>query len=165
MKIRHLIITLSIYILASCSSTEEHNHEGHNHDQEEGHDHEKQTSSQRPIVDYTLWTNKTELFVEFPTLVVGKKSKFTSYFTQLNGYNPIKEGSVKVSLLEGKMRRSKLATKPLRDGVFHPSLTPQKAGFYSITFILNSSSFNLILLLSLFNLSSQFLSSFLSFKI
>ena len=37
-----------------------------------------------PTKSITLWTDKTELFVEFPALVVGKNSRFAAHFTVLD---------------------------------------------------------------------------------
>jgi cobalt-zinc-cadmium efflux system membrane fusion protein len=64
-------------VFASCQSAEEH---GHAHDAHGGHINE---SEEMPTVDYTVWTDKTELFVEFPVLIVGNTSRFAAHFTVL----------------------------------------------------------------------------------
>ncbi len=53
-----------------------------------------------PAKSMTLWTNNTELFVEFPALVVGKKSRFAAHFTILDKHQPVREGTVTVSLIK-----------------------------------------------------------------
>lgn len=42
----------------------------------------------------------TELFVEFPVLVVGQTSRFAAHFTEMDQHQAVKEGSVTVSLIK-----------------------------------------------------------------
>ena len=47
---------------------------------------------------YTLYTTKSELFVEFKPLVVGQTSKFAAHLTKLGeNFLPFTEGTVTVS--------------------------------------------------------------------
>ena len=78
---RYIIVLLSLLVF-SCQSTDEH---GHSHNEEGGHSH---ASKEKPSVDYTVWTDQTELFVEFPALVVGETSRFAAHFTVLKGHQP-----------------------------------------------------------------------------
>ncbi|WP_339703013.1 hypothetical protein [Algoriphagus aquimarinus] len=55
-------------ILASCQAKEE---EDHAHNANGGHVEE---AAEIPTLDATVWTDKTELFVEYPALVVGATS-------------------------------------------------------------------------------------------
>jgi len=128
---RYLIILMAL-VVASCQSPGEH---GHAHDAQGGHINE---SEDTPTVEATIWTDKTELFVEFPALVVGKTSRFAAHFTILDKHKPVREGTVKVSLIkEGKGIRHTVET-PSSPGIFTPSLQPKGAGIYQLVFDINT---------------------------
>ena len=46
----------------------------------------------------THFTERTELFVEFPYLAVGEESPFAAHFTRLSDFKPVEEGRVVVRL-------------------------------------------------------------------
>jgi len=119
----------------SCQSTEDH---GHSHEEEGGHSH---ASDGKPSVDYTVWTEQTELFVEFPVLVVGETSRFAAHFTVLNGHQPVREGSVTVSLISGDKGIRHSVNAPSSPGIFGPSLQPKEAGVYQIVFDLKTPAY------------------------
>jgi len=53
-------------------------------------------------LSYTLYTDKTELFVEFNPLIVGTTSKFAAHLTKLGeNFTALTEGTVTVSLIMG----------------------------------------------------------------
>jgi RND family efflux transporter MFP subunit len=132
---RYLII-LTALVMASCQSSEDH---GHAHDEAGGH---VTHDSEVPTVDYTVWTDKTELFVEFPAFVVGKTSRFAAHFTQLNEHQAIQEGSVTASLIRnGKGIRHEVE-EPARAGIFMPSLQPKEAGVYQLVFELKTQQYS-----------------------
>jgi RND family efflux transporter MFP subunit len=131
---RYIIVFLSLVVF-SCQSTEDH---GHSHEEEGGHSH---ASDGKPSVDYTVWTEQTELFVEFPVLVVGETSRFAAHFTVLNGHQPVREGSVTVSLISGDKGIRHSVNAPSSPGIFGPSLQPKEAGVYQIVFDLKTPAY------------------------
>ncbi|MEI6945665.1 efflux RND transporter periplasmic adaptor subunit [Paraflavisolibacter sp. H34] len=84
---------------------------------------------------YTLYSDTTELFVEFKPLVVGSPSKFAAHLTRLGEtFTPYTEGAVTVSLqLEGR-RLSDSAGAPSSPGIFRLALTPAQAGVGRLVF-------------------------------
>ena len=66
------------FLVVSCQTNDDH---GHAHDE---HGNHMSDDSEVPSVDYTIWTDNTELFVEFPALVVGQPSRFAAHFTKLD---------------------------------------------------------------------------------
>ncbi|MDH5475245.1 MAG: efflux RND transporter periplasmic adaptor subunit [Cyclobacteriaceae bacterium] len=122
------IILLIAVALASCQSNEE---QGHAHDAAGGHINE---GSEIPTVDATVWTNKTELFVEYPALIVGKTSRFAAHFTVMDRHQPVREGSVIVSLVKGEKGVRHTVDGPSSPGIFKPSLQPKEAGVYQLIF-------------------------------
>lgn len=132
---RYIIVLLSLMVF-SCQSMEDH---GHSHDEEGGHSN---TSDGKPSVDFTVWTDQTELFVEFPALVVGETSRFAAHFTVLDGHQPVREGSVTVSLIKGDKGIRHLVDSPSSPGIFGPSLQPKETGIYQLVFELKTALYS-----------------------
>ena len=55
---------------------------------------EEQTAEPEPVV-VTLWSEKTELFVEFPPLIAGEPSRFAIHFTDLGDFQPLLKGTLR----------------------------------------------------------------------
>lgn len=87
-----------------------------------------------PRLDYTMWTDNTELFVEFPALVVGKTSRFAAHFTILNKHQPVREGAVTVSLIKDGKGIRNTVDSPSSPGIFSPVIQPKEAGVYQLVF-------------------------------
>lgn len=136
MNIRQLIYILIIGITISCNSVEKNNSHGHDHGPH-GHSH----GPSQPRTDQTVWTDKSELFVEYPVLVVGKSSRFATHFTQMKNHLPIKEGQLKVTLSNSSETIETTVNKPASIGIFKPTLKPKKSGIYTLTFEVNTPNF------------------------
>lgn len=132
---RYIIVMLSLLVF-SCQSTEDH---GHPHDEDGGH---SIASEEKPAVDYTVWTDQTELFVEFPALIVGETSRFAAHFTVLNGHQPVREGRVTVSLINGDKGIRHTVDAPSSPGIFGPSLQPKEGGVYQLVFELKTPTYS-----------------------
>ncbi len=55
-----------------------------------------EAANELPTLDVTHWTDKTELFMEYPVLVSGQKSLFAVHLTRLNDFAPVNEGRARV---------------------------------------------------------------------
>lgn len=99
-------------------------HDEHAH----GHGHEHADEDPRPGLAYTLWDADTELFVEFPALVVGQESRFAAHFTFLRDFSAVDAGSVTAEL--GELQAT--VDGPSRPGIFRPALTPTRAGTFQL---------------------------------
>ncbi|MCE7056237.1 efflux RND transporter periplasmic adaptor subunit [Algoriphagus sp. AGSA1] len=121
-------------ILASCQAkeAEDHAHDAHGAHLVEG--------AEIPSVDATVWTDKTELFVEYPALVVGATSRFAAHFTIMERHRPVREGSLTVSLIKGENGIRNTVDSPDSPGIFKPSLQPKEAGLYQLVFELKTST-------------------------
>lgn len=122
----------------------------HSHDVEGGHAHDADGNHVEPTeptleaLAYTLYTDKTELFVEFLPLVVGQESRFAAHFTALGDlFKAVSEGSVTLSLTtaNGAVEQSITADKPEVPGIFRLRMTPKKAGRYSLVFDIKTPAF------------------------
>jgi RND family efflux transporter MFP subunit len=135
MIMKYFIIILVIALTACQPENAEEAGHGHAHGTDGGHDHETESTL---TVDTTLWTDKTELFVEFPALVVGQISQFAAHFTKLNGHKPVKEGNVTISLIKGKKGVRSSVDAPTSPGIFTPGIKPKDAGKHKLVFNIRS---------------------------
>jgi RND family efflux transporter MFP subunit len=91
---------------------------------------------------YTLYTGKSELFVEFKPLVVGQTSKFAAHLTKLGeNFLPYTEGTVTVSLIQGDKGLKNTATAPGSPGIFRLALQPTHAGVGKLVFDIQTKEF------------------------
>tara|TARA_R110001592_G_scaffold330330_2_gene612510 strand:+ start:287 stop:1822 length:1536 start_codon:yes stop_codon:yes gene_type:complete len=127
---------LILLVLVSCQPTVQVE-DDHAHDAAGNH---LAPDQEIPTVDYTVWTDKTELFVEFPVLTVGFASRFAAHFTVLDKHQPVREGAVTVSLIKNEKGIRNTAEEPARAGIFSPTLQPKEAGIYQLVFDIKTPS-------------------------
>lgn len=88
-----------------------------------GHDHAV------GAIAVTLFTNKTEMFTEYPPLVAGEPSRFAAHLSWLKDFSPVAEGKVTVTLSGGDMADEAFSVdEPSQAGIFRPVVTPARAG-------------------------------------
>jgi membrane fusion protein, heavy metal efflux system len=80
----------------------------------------------------TLFTPKSELFMEFKGLVVGIETGFAAHLTVLSDYHPVTAGQVEMEFTssDGSRMEAK-AEAPSNPGIFRPIVKPVKAGLYT----------------------------------
>ena len=94
------------------------------------------------LMAYTLYTDKTELFIEFLPLIAGTESRFAAHFTELGeSFKPFTEGSITITLEVDGKRVSVTATEPQVPGIFRLRLTPETTGIGKLTFDIKTKSF------------------------
>jgi RND family efflux transporter MFP subunit len=90
-------------------------------------------------VSVTRWTDQTELFAEYPPLVVGETSRFAIHLTRLDGFRALTEGHVSVTLRGGSARVETFQVDaPSRPGIFGVDVTPTQAGRRELVIMLAS---------------------------
>lgn len=122
---------------ANGNHIESHQHGGH------GHDHGPDN------LVYTVYTDQTELFVEFKPLVVGQRSKFAAHFTKLGErFEPLTEGVITVHLVKSNIpnqlddQLSNKANKPSSPGIFRLSIQPKEVGNYQLVFTIHTPEYD-----------------------
>lgn len=121
MKTASMMMALFALLLVGCN-----NKQGI----EQSHD----ASGLEPLA-YTIYSDKTELFVEFKPLVVGSTSGFAAHFTILGEYFlPLTEGKVTVSLVIGENGIRNSAETASSPGIFRLALKPTTAGTGKLIF-------------------------------
>lgn len=129
---------LFIFIL-SLSACHSHSHDDHDHAHDGEGNHNEEDG--KPSLVKTIWTSKTELFVEFPALIVGEESRFAAHFTILDNHKPVTAGEVLVELKDNQtVIASNRVDAPNSPGIFLPVIQAEKPGSYHLVFTVNSPS-------------------------
>ncbi len=89
----------------------------------------------------TRWTEKTELFAEYPSLVVGQTSRFAIHLTTLEPFKAVTEGTMVLQLrgADGQVE-SFSAQGPSRPGIFGVDVKPSRGGRRDLTIIWKSTT-------------------------
>lgn len=88
---------------------------------------------------YTNWTTNTELFAEYPPLVVGRTSRFAVHFTRLDTFKPVAKGKVEIRLASADGKVESFSTDgPSRPGIFGVDVKPAAAGEFRLSVHLTS---------------------------
>lgn len=99
---------------------------------EHGHDHAPDGShaaAEVPGVSVTHFGERTELFLEYPTLVKGETSRFAAHLNDLEKFKPLAAGKVVVRLSGGGAPDETFeVAAPSVPGIFRPEVKPAHAG-------------------------------------
>ncbi len=93
-----------------------------------------------PTLDVTNWTARTELFMEYPSLVAGRTALFAVHLTRLADFKPVDQGQAKVEFTpeSGGQPRVLVGPRPSRPGVFRVEDVPPAPGRYRWALILDA---------------------------
>jgi RND family efflux transporter MFP subunit len=93
-----------------------------------------------PTLDVTHWTDKTELFMEYPVLVTGRTSLFAVHLTRLNDFTPVDQGRARVEFTpeSGGQPTSLTGPPPSRPGAFRVEEAAPPPGRYRWALVLES---------------------------
>ena len=120
---KRLITFFIASLLSSCQRGQAPGEHAHNH------------AEQTPTLAYTIYSNRTELFVEFKPLVVGQLTGFAAHFTKLGqSFTPLEEGSVTLSLIVNEKGIRQTNREPASPGIFRLALKPVVSGTGKLIF-------------------------------
>lgn len=88
---------------------------------------------ERPAVSVTRWTERTELFMEYPVLVAGERGRAAVHLTRLDDFSPLREGEAVVALRGEDGRYLEFRGGASRPGIFGVDLAPDRPGTYEMT--------------------------------
>jgi len=95
------------------------------------------------VLSVTRWTDKTELFTEYPPLAAGQTSRFAIHLTRLDSFKALTEGRVEVHLRGGTAPAEVFSVDaPSRPGIFGVDVNPAQAGTREMVIVLRSSGLN-----------------------
>lgn len=101
----------------------------------------EQTSSERPTLNVTHWTDRTELYMEYPPLVTGHTALFAVHLTTLGDFKPVRAGRARVEFVpeRGGQSTTLVGPEPSRPGAFRVEGAPPAAGRYRWALLLDAS--------------------------
>ena len=103
----------------------------HGHEHENGHAAEEELPGGAAV---TLWTDKTELFMEYPALLVGEPAKLLVHLTALSDFAPLRSGEVTLRFEpEGGGDAVEVVQEtPRSPGIYGPVVTLPAAGRWDL---------------------------------
>jgi RND family efflux transporter MFP subunit len=140
----NILLIASVFIFSACGAEEE----GHSHGEDGDHTHEpvtQQSSEEEHSHDgqlegagvITQWTDETELFMEYPELVVGQEATFAVHLTRLSDFKPISESVVDFVFSSKRGSEGSLTETEVQiPGIYGPDVIFEKAGRYDLTIII-----------------------------
>src|SRR5687767_15976541 len=92
----------------------------------------EQPEAETPLLDVTSWTDKTELFMEYPPLVAGQTALFAVHLTRLSDFSAMTAGRPRLELTPdaGGDPAVLRGDEPARPGVFRVEAAAPAAGRY-----------------------------------
>ncbi len=98
-----------------------------------GQDHGHAHGDEIPTVAVTQWTDTMELFLEYPEMVAMRSGRFVVHLTVLDGFQPVREGTVTCTFTApGRAPEVRSTDALLREGVFAPDIGLKDAGDYEL---------------------------------
>jgi RND family efflux transporter MFP subunit len=95
------------------------------------------------VLSVTRWTDKTELFAEYPPLAVGETSRFAIHLTRLDSFKALTEGRVEVHLRGGTAPAEVFRVQaPSRPGIFGVDVKPAHRGRREMVIVLQATGLN-----------------------
>ncbi|MCZ6752459.1 MAG: efflux RND transporter periplasmic adaptor subunit [Acidobacteria bacterium] len=95
---------------------------------------ESEAEPELPTITVTRWSEKTELFLEYPSLAAGRTSRFAIHLTDLATFRPLTTGQATVELRrDGTAGEQFRAESPSRPGIFGVDVVPRQAGTYTMS--------------------------------
>ncbi|NUO81967.1 hypothetical protein HUU05_17985, partial [candidate division KSB1 bacterium] len=107
-----LLFALGLGCQSRDEATTEHEHEG---------------------TSVTLWTEKTELFMEYPALIAGQEAAFAVHLSDLKDFKPVTSGKLTCvfkNAAGGDL--TVVAESPSYPGIFRPLVKFSEAGVYDL---------------------------------
>ena len=87
----------------------------------------------------TRWTDRSELFAEYPPLVVGQTSRFAIHLTDISNFKAVTSGQVEVRLEGGGSAPETFRVDaPSRPGIFGVDVKPARPGARELVIALKS---------------------------
>jgi membrane fusion protein, heavy metal efflux system len=86
-------------------------------------------ASELPTLNVTHWTERTELYMEYPPLIAGRTALFAVHLTRLADFKPIAAGQARVEFApeQGAQPTAIVGPQPSRPGAFRVEGAPPAA--------------------------------------
>lgn len=93
-----------------------------------------------PTLDVTNWTDRTELYMEYPPLVAGETALFAVHLTTMGDFKPVTAGQARVEFTPaaGGQPTALIGPQPSRPGAFRVEGVAPAAGRYRWAMVLDA---------------------------
>ena len=106
------------------------------------HKEHEQDHTDEEAVQVTVWSEKSELFMEYEPLQPGKKGNFLIHLTRIADGKPVTEGALKLLLRPASGEPLTLTIPaPSRPGIYQAELTAPAAGTYQLELLTEGKGF------------------------
>jgi RND family efflux transporter MFP subunit len=123
-----LLLAILLGLMPACGDHD------HSRDQPGGHaDDDHGSTGERPTVAVTHWTDRSELFMEYPVFVAGESGRSAIHVTDLTDFSPLSTGEAVVALRGEDGRVLEFRDGPSRPGIFGVDLEVERAGVYDMS--------------------------------
>jgi cobalt-zinc-cadmium efflux system membrane fusion protein len=97
-------------------------------------------TAELPTLNVTSWTDKTELFMEYPVLVTGHESLFAVHLTRMNDFSALNAGRPRLELTPANGGAPVVlpGNEPSRPGAFRVLAKPPAAGTYRWALVIDA---------------------------
>ncbi len=103
---------------------------------------QKAETNPLPSLSYTVYTGKTELFLEFRSFVASDTTKIAAHFTHTGElFSAITEGTITISLTVDGSTVTQASTVSSSPGIFRYAIVPAKAGLGKLVFDIQTPDF------------------------
>jgi len=86
----------------------------------------------------TLWTEKTELFLEYPALIVGTEARLAAHLTRLSDFKPCIDEAVRFRFKgAGPEVAEHTVDSSASPGIYRPRITFDRSGAYDLTIMVS----------------------------
>ena len=124
------VIAILAAALSSCATGE--------HSRDDRASSAREPDGERPIVAVTHWTERSELFMEYPVLVAGETGRFAIHVTDLYGFTPLTTGEAVVVLRGRNGAATEFRAGPSRPGIFGADVAPAAPGDFDMSLRVDS---------------------------
>jgi len=124
-------LVLFALLVAACRDSADHDHG----EPEAARD---DAAAELPGQSVTVWGERTELFMEYQPLIVGKEARFAAHVTVMPSFKAVTAGTATVTIKIGGSTETASAPAPASPGIFRPTFTPKTAGACELVFAIQS---------------------------
>ncbi len=124
-----LLLIVLFAMLPACRPHSSHLDPTHAHDDAGGH----AAAAERPTISVSRWSERTELFMEYPAFVAGESGRAAIHLTDLRDFAPLRGGEAVVRLRAPSGDVHEFRGGPTRPGIFGADLQVDRPGTYEMT--------------------------------
>jgi RND family efflux transporter MFP subunit len=125
MRIAWFSFIVLLFFAPVAFAGDDHSHGGN------ANGHDNGDNEDAPSIAVTLWSDRMELFMEYPVPVTNEPGRFIIHLTILDGFQPVRKGEVQLVFTGPAGKIEEIESKELlREGIFTPTVSLPGSGSY-----------------------------------